>query len=156
VTAAMPRSGSGSSRVPAKRRAIRKIVRVCMLGAAALAISGCGLLALPGPGSCDLEVSSDTADGLETLAPPYVVDLPAPASGGHLSISLSGSGFRDARLVVIGPGGFLEEDSPELQEYLNETSVAFAVDEPGPWKVHLQDDVAGCTFDFSVVARQPA
>jgi hypothetical protein len=136
-------------------RAARAVVLGCLFWAAPLAVSGCGPLADLEPGSCELEVSKDTANGLEALAPPYVVDLPAPASGGHLAISLSGSGFRDARLVVIGPSGFMEEDSPGLQEYLNETSVAFTVDRPGHWQVHLLDDVAGCRFDFTVEAHKP-
>lgn len=136
------------------RRAIRTGGRPLLFVMAALVGQGCGVIPLPGRGSCDLEVSTDTAVGLEVLAPPYIVDLPS-AGGGHLSISLSGSGFRNARLVVIGPTGLLEEDSPRLEEYLNETSVAFVVDQPGPWRVHLQDAAAACDFDFTVQARPP-
>jgi hypothetical protein len=126
------------------------------LAAAACLVGGCGVLPLPGQRPCTLEVATDTRDGLTPLAAPYVVDLPRPGTGDHLAVSLSGSGFQDARLVVIGPTGFMEEDSPGLEAYLNGTSVAFDVDRPGPWRVHLQDDVAGCTFEFTVEAQPPA
>jgi hypothetical protein len=127
--------------------------RGVLLVAIATLCAACGLVPLPGQGECTLDVSTDTNDGLAPLASPYVVDLPRPGGADHLSISLSGSGFRDARLIVIGPTGLMEEDSPRLEEYLNETSVAFVVDQPGAWRVHVGDPVASCTFDFTVQAR---
>jgi hypothetical protein len=143
----MPRLAGVTTRWP-RSVLTRNLV---IVGCACVVLHACGLMA----DACKLEVSKDTGAGLEAITPPYVVTLPLPGASDHLAISLSGSGWLDARLVVIGPTGFLEEDSPGLEEYLNGTRVSFTVDKPGRWRVRITDPVAGCDRGFTVEVMPP-
>ena len=116
-------------------------------------MAACGLPFFGGvdlSGPCTLHAQVEDATRVLDLTPPYVV-----TAGADTVVSFSGSGWRDARLVVTLPGGdirerpFLTSEVDDADRHLG----GFLVDQPGMWRFAFTDNQAGCAAEFSVDVR---